>query len=48
MKNRVYFPGKRELEATGDKANTFKDFERSSAFDIEFLAGSAGLEVLGL
>ena len=48
MENQVYFPGKGKLEAIGNGPNMFKDFKRSSALDVEFLAGSAGLEVLDL
>ena len=48
MENQMYFPGERKSEAMGDRANMFEDFEGSSAFDIELLAGPASLEVFGL
>ena len=48
MENRVYFPGEGKLEAIGDGANMFEDLKGSSAFGIEFFAGPASLEILGL
>ena len=46
MEDRVYSPGEGELEAIGNRADTFENFEGSSAFDIKLLAGPASLEIL--